>query len=159
MSIVISRPIPQPYPYYKPSHVEWLGDIPAHWEVRRIKTLFRELDERSGDGHGELLSLTRSKGLVPHSEASSRIASVEDLSNYKVCYPGVIVMNRMQAWSGMFAVASREGLISPDYCVFVPVVSCEVEYYEQLFKTPLVVGQFAQKIKRYRKWLQPPLHR
>ena len=26
-----------PYPAYKPSGVEWLGDIPAHWEVRRLK--------------------------------------------------------------------------------------------------------------------------
>ena len=27
----------QPYPTYKPSGVEWLGEIPAHWEVRRLK--------------------------------------------------------------------------------------------------------------------------
>ncbi len=26
-----------PYPAYKPSGVDWLGDIPAHWEVRRLK--------------------------------------------------------------------------------------------------------------------------
>ena len=30
-------PTSQPYPAYKPSDVEWLGDIPAHWEVRRTK--------------------------------------------------------------------------------------------------------------------------
>ena len=136
-----------PYPAYKPSGVEWLSDGPEHWEVRRIKTLFRELDERSGDGTGELLSLTRSSGLVPHGEASNRIASVDDLSNYKVCHPGVLVMNRMQAWSGMFAVASHEGLISPDYCVFDPVDSCEVRYFEYLFKTPFIVGQFARRSK------------
>ena len=67
---------------------------------------------------GNYCRLTRSRGLVPHGEASNRIASVDDLSNYKTCYPGVLVMNRMQAWSGMFAVASRNGLISPDYCVW-----------------------------------------
>ena len=27
----------QPYPAYKPSGVEWLGDVPAHWEARRLK--------------------------------------------------------------------------------------------------------------------------
>ena len=26
-----------PYPAYKPSGVEWLGNVPAHWEVRRLK--------------------------------------------------------------------------------------------------------------------------
>ena len=135
----------KPYPSYKSSGVEWLGDVPAHWEVRRIKTLFREKDERSSDGHGELLSLTRSHGLIPQTEASNRIASIEDLSNYKVCRPGTLVMNRMQAWSGMFAVPSQKGLISPDYSVFELVSESEVKYFERLFKTSLFVGQFAQR--------------
>ena len=29
----------KPYPAYKPSGVEWLGDVPEHWEVRRVKSL------------------------------------------------------------------------------------------------------------------------
>ena len=41
-----------PYPAMKDSGVESLGEVPEHWEVRRIKTLFRENDQRSGDGHG-----------------------------------------------------------------------------------------------------------
>lgn len=135
----------KPYPSYKSSDVEWLGDVPAHWEVRRIKTLFQEMDERSGDGPGELLSLTRSHGLIPQAEASNRIASIEDLSNYKVCRPGNLVMNRMQAWSGMFAVSSQKGLISPDYSVFKLVSKSEVKYFEHLFKISLFVGQFAQR--------------
>ena len=135
----------KPYPEMRDSGIEWLGEVPAHWEVRRIKTLFREKDKRNDDGHGELLSLTRSYGLLPQKEASNRIASTEDLSNYKVCRPDDLVMNRMQAWSGMFAVPSREGLISPDYSVFELVNESEVKYFEQLFKTSIFVGQFAQE--------------
>ena len=135
------------YPAYKPSGLNWLGDVPSHWVARRIKTLFRELDERSGDGSGELLSLTRAHGLIPQAEASNRIASVSDLSNYKVCRPNSLVMNRMQAWSGMFAVPTSTGLISPDYCVFQSVDKCDIKYFEHLFKTPLLVSQFAQRSK------------
>ena len=36
-----------PYPAYKPSGIGWLGDIPSHWEVRRLKTL---CSMKSGDG-------------------------------------------------------------------------------------------------------------
>ena len=36
----------QPYPAYKDSGVEWLGKVPEHWEVRRLKTL---CDMQSGD--------------------------------------------------------------------------------------------------------------
>ncbi len=27
----------RPYPKYKPSGIEWLGDVPEHWEVKRLK--------------------------------------------------------------------------------------------------------------------------
>ena len=30
------------YEKYKPSGVEWLGEIPEHWEVKRVKDIFRE---------------------------------------------------------------------------------------------------------------------
>ena len=36
----------QPYPAYKPSGVEWLGDVPAHWEVSRVKAEFHCLNHR-----------------------------------------------------------------------------------------------------------------
>ena len=37
----------KPYPAYKPSGVEWLGDVPEHWSIRRLKTL---CGMRSGEG-------------------------------------------------------------------------------------------------------------
>ena len=30
---------PHPYPAYRPSGISWLGDVPAHWEVRRLRTV------------------------------------------------------------------------------------------------------------------------
>ncbi|MDP3092823.1 MAG: restriction endonuclease subunit S [Nitrospira sp.] len=137
----------KPYPAYKDSGVPWLGKVPEHWEVRRIKTLFREKDERSATGSGALLSLTRAKGIIPQAEASNRIASAEDLSKYKVCRPGDLVMNRMQAWSGMFALSTYTGVISPDYSIFGTIDKSDVKFFEHLFKTPAVVDQFAQRSK------------
>ena len=37
----------QPYPSYKDSRVEWLGYVPEHWEMRRLKTL---CSMKSGEG-------------------------------------------------------------------------------------------------------------
>ena len=34
----------------EPSGVEWLGDVPEHWEVLRARYLFREVDRRSESG-------------------------------------------------------------------------------------------------------------
>ena len=35
----------EPYPIYKPSGVEWLGDMPGHWEARRLKSLVKRIDQ------------------------------------------------------------------------------------------------------------------
>ena len=49
----------KPYPTYKPSGVEWLGDVPAHWEVRRLKNICRL-------AYGDSLSSeNRADGTVP----------------------------------------------------------------------------------------------
>jgi type I restriction enzyme S subunit len=135
------------YTEYKDTGVTWAGDVPEHWEVRRIKTLFRERDERSGDGTRVLLSLTRARGIVPQADASNRMASAEDLSKYKICRPGDLVMNRMQAWSGMFGLSPIEGLVSPDYSVFEATGASEERYFEYLFKTPILVDEFARRSK------------
>ena len=121
--------------------------MPAHWDVRRIKTLFREVSRRKGDEEHVLLSLTRRHGLVPHNEVSDKLASAADHTNYKVCHQGNLVMNRMQAWSGMFAIPTLVGIVSPDYAIYEPTGPCELSYFEQLFKTRLMVDQFAQYSK------------
>lgn len=137
----------KPYPAYKDSGLQWVGKIPAHWSVKRIKYVFREMDRRNSDGNGTLLSLTRTRGLICQSDASNRLPSADDLTKYKVCMPGELVMNRMQAWSGMFATAGLEGLVSPDYSIFKACDGAEVLYFEHLFKTPYYVDQFAQSSK------------
>ena len=42
----------KPYPAYKPSCVEWLGDVPAHWHVRRAKRVFQPRNEYARPGCG-----------------------------------------------------------------------------------------------------------
>ena len=100
------------------SGIEWIGEIPEHWEVKRLKRLFAEFDDRSLDGTETLLSLRMYEGLVPHTEVSDKPITSNDLIGYKRVKPGEIVMNRMRAALGLFAVASTEGIVSPDYAIF-----------------------------------------
>ncbi len=68
----------KPYPAYKPSDIEWLGDVPAHWEVRRAKYILREVDERSKTGAEGLLSVSHMTGVTPRSEKSVYMFMAED---------------------------------------------------------------------------------
>ncbi|MCW5976480.1 MAG: restriction endonuclease subunit S [Bryobacteraceae bacterium] len=137
----------KPYPKYKQSSVSWLGQVPERWTVCRIKNVLRENDRRSPDGSGVLLSLTRVRGLIPHSDATDKLHSATTLVGYKTYRPGQIVMNRMQAWSGMFGATCIEGLVSPDYAVFDLLDNQRVDFALERLKAPDLVDQFALQSK------------
>lgn len=125
----------QPDVPMKDSGVEWIGEVPGHWEVRRLKYLFKEVDNRTRTGEETLFSLRMNIGLVPHEEVSDIEVTNEQLVGYKIVERGQMVMNRMRASIGLFGVSERKGLVSPDYAIFE--ISAEVypDYYLQLFKT------------------------
>ncbi len=61
------------YPAYKLSGVEWLGDVPAHWEVRRLKSLMANVVDQKHSGAGEVAFLALEHveswtGKLQHSE-------------------------------------------------------------------------------------------
>jgi len=128
--------------HLKPSGVEWLGKVPEHWEVRRIKSLFREVDARTTTGSETLLSLRMYEGLVPHREVSDRPILSSDLIGYKKVKPDQLVMNRMRAAIGIFGVPVQAGLVSPDYAVFDPAVELELAYFLRLFKSKPMCEEF-----------------
>ncbi|MBD2213652.1 restriction endonuclease subunit S [Nostoc linckia FACHB-104] len=117
------------------SGVEWIGEIPEHWEVKQLKRLFVEFDDCSVDGTETLLSLRMYEGLVPHTEVSDKPITSNDLIGYKRVKPGELVMNRMRAALGLFAVASTKGIVSPDYAIFRSLVDLIPDFYVHLFKT------------------------
>ncbi len=131
----------------KATNIPWLPEIPEHWDVIRIKWLFKEEDEKNIDLSYQLLSFSRNKGIIPFSENSDKAPSASDLSKYKILHKGQLLENRMQAWSGMFGCSFIEGCVSPDYSVFSPLDRANTEYYAHLFRTPLYVQQFANASK------------
>lgn len=124
------------------SGIPWLGEIPAHWELKLAKWLFWERDQRSMSGEEVLLSLRMERGLVPHNDVSVKQTQPEDLVGYKKVSTGEIVVNRMRAASGLVAIAPQDGLVSPDYAVFRVSPAANAEYYTHLFKTELMQAVF-----------------
>jgi type I restriction enzyme S subunit len=137
----------KPYTEYKESGLPWLGQVPGNWSVRRIKTILRETDHRSADESGILLSLTRVRGLIPHKDMTDKMHSAKTLVGYKRYRAGQLVMNRMQAWSGMFGAGAIDGLVSPDYAVFDVLGGNAIKIVLERLKTPDLVAQFALESK------------
>lgn len=137
----------RPYAEMRPSGLPWLGDVPAHWDVRRIKTLLREVDNRTKTGEERLLSLRMRQGLVDHIDAGGKLIPPESLVNFKIVEPGQVVMNRMRAAAGLFGVASVRGLVSPDYAVFEPKPEAFNPYLLQAFRLPSLSAVFRAESK------------
>ena len=104
----------------KASGAEWLGDIPEHWHTMRCKYLFSERDERSQGGSEQHLSMSQKHGLVPDSQLDERRMLSESYVGGKLCDKDDLVLNRLKAHLGVFALAPQSGVISPDYTVLRP---------------------------------------
>lgn len=126
----------------KDSGIDWIGQIPAHWEVVPLKRLFRERNDRSTTGAETLLSLRMNEGLVPHDDVSDKAIGADALKDYKQVFPGQIVMNRMRASIGIFGMVTSCGIVSPDYAIFDIAARANGDFFLQLFKTGVMGQQF-----------------
>lgn len=127
------------------SGIPWIGEIPAHWETRRVAWLFRERDER-GEPDLPLLEVSINAGVVLREFAEDRIESTAaDFNTYKVAREGDIVFNKMRMWQGAVGVAPREGLVSPDYVVAAPTGPMSSGYAGLLFRTDMFSAECARR--------------
>ena len=119
----------------RPSGIDWLGDIPAHWEVRRLATLFTEKDERN-EPDLPLLEVSINTGVSVRQFSTTQIeGTAADFNTYKVARKGSIAFNKMRMWQGAVGVTPTDGLISPDYVVADPSPDIDAVFAGLLFRT------------------------
>jgi type I restriction enzyme S subunit len=98
--------------------VEWLDRVPEHWDIARVKTIYRERDERSMDGSEELLSVSHLTGVTPRSEKTVNMFEAETTEGYKKVHKTDFVINTLWAWMGAMGSSKFEGIASPNYHVY-----------------------------------------
>lgn len=106
------------YNAYKDSGVKWIGEIPSHWGCIKIKHLLKERVEKSADGIGEPLSMSQKFGLIPTSQMDIVPNAATSYIGAKHTHRGDMVLNKLKAHLGVFALSSYDGLVSPDYAVY-----------------------------------------
>jgi type I restriction enzyme S subunit len=136
------------YAAYKPSGVEWLGEVPEHWEVKRMASLYSEVVE-AGNEDLPVLSVSIHHGVsdseLSEEEMDRKVVRSDDRSKYKRVAPGDLVYNMMRAWQGAFGSVVVEGMVSPAYVVARPKTTLPTEWIEYLLRTEFAVNE----IKRF----------
>lgn len=130
----------KPYAEMKDSGVPWLGAVPAHWDVRRLKYLLRERDTRSQTGAEQLLRVSQFTGVTERRQADGidePDTRASSLIGYKVVAPEDLVVNIMLAWNGSMGVSSFHGITSPAYCVYAFGADAQPMYFHHLLRSPI----------------------
>ena len=120
----------------KDSGVEWLGEIPEHWEIVPLRSVLEQrIEYNIGRKTENILSVIKDVGVVNYEdrEASGNKKS-ENIEQYKIIYPSDIVVNRMNLIFGSVGIAREYGASSTEYYVLKPKSNkvCQ-EYYGHIF--------------------------
>lgn len=105
------------YDTYTESGISWIGKVPSHWEMRKLRQLI-ELFSDKGHPNEQLLSVVRELGVVVRdvdSKEENHNYIPDDLSGYKRIRKGDFAINKMKAWQGSYAVSEHQGIVSPAY--------------------------------------------
>lgn len=119
-----------------------LGEIPAHWGVRPLWSLYRR-EKRTGYIDEPMVSVFREYGVVYKDEYENLNVTAEDRSIYQLVDPGWLVINRMKAWQGSVGISFIRGISSGHYLCFRPLEDLDHRYMNWLFRSPQYRDWFA----------------
>ncbi len=126
------------YEYFGVSE-KWVNEIPAHWEMLRLKRILQMRKEKNNPVVTDfILSLTASQGVVPLSEKEGAGGNKpkDDLTKYSVARENDLLVNCMNVVAGSAGVSKWDGAISPVYYALFPrnLDSCNIWYFHYLFR-------------------------
>lgn len=118
----------------------WFTKIPQNWEIIKGKFIFTQRNERGNNISLKLLSPTQKYGVIPQDmyEELTGMSAVKlnDKTNYallKTIHKGDYCIS-LRSFQGGFEYSEYEGVVSPAYQVFYPIINVDREYYKYLFK-------------------------
>lgn len=122
----------------KESGIQWLREYPANWNLIKIKYCLKERVEKNNPVRTtDILSLTAKQGVIPYDQKEGGgNKPKEDVSAYRLAYPGDIVMNSMNILSGSVGLSNYFGCVSPVYYMLRPIDKSEdVRFYNYIFQS------------------------
>lgn len=99
------------------SNIEWIGEIPTDWEIKKLKFVFEIKKEIAGKEGYTVLSITQ-MGIKPKNITSNEGQLASDYSKYQLVDKGDFAMNHMDLLTGWVDISKYDGVTSPDYRVF-----------------------------------------
>ena len=126
------------YPAYKPSGVEWLGEVPEHWQTGQSRRRFALRNERALDGE-EQLTASQKHGIIKQadfveSEGRRVVEVIKGADILKHVEAGDFVIS-MRSFQGGIEYSPHCGSISSAYVMLKPIKDVHPDFFRWLFKS------------------------
>lgn len=121
----------------KPSGIDWIGEIPEHWKVNKIRSLFRERREKVSDKEWPALSVSKD-GVLPQLQTAVKTDNGDNRK--KVCQ-GDFVVNSRSDRKGSCGFSNYDGSVSLINIVLKPI-NVVGQFYHYLFRSNDYIEEF-----------------
>lgn len=130
----------------KDSGVDWIGQIPEHWQIIRFKNLFsqsrlpvRKEDEVVTSYRDGQVTLRSNRRLEGYTEAIIE-------GGYQGIRKGQLVLNSMDAFEGAIGVSESDGKCTPEYVICDPIRTGISQYYFAYLLREMALAKYIQVI-------------
>jgi|GEM_PF-858011 len=123
---------------YKDSGIEWLGQIPSHWNIVRIGSQYTERKTKVSDTDYPPLSVTM-KGIVPQLATAAKTDAHDDR---KLVCKGDFAINSRSDRRGSCGISAYDGSVSLINTILCPRDEMNPEYYDWLFHSTMFSDEF-----------------
>ncbi|WP_309719676.1 restriction endonuclease subunit S [Armatimonas sp.] len=126
----------------KDSGVEWIGEVPEHWIIKRHKDIFTE---RGSKGYPDepLLIASQDRGVVLKNSYDRHTMTIQkDFDSQKLVKINDFVIS-LRSFEGGIEIAHNRGIISAAYTVFYKSDPSGLGYYKYLFKSKKFISFLA----------------
>lgn len=146
------------YDSYKDSGVDWLGEIPEGWNTQKLKYVVSIKKRIIGHEGVDVLSITQSGIKVKDITTGGGQLSM-DYSKYQIVHEGDFAMNHMDLLTGYVDISNHDGVVSPDYRVFINDSNdVDNEYLLKIFQmgySQKIFFKYGQGVSMLGRWRLP----
>lgn len=135
----------------KDSGVEWLGKIPAAWELTRTKFLFSLAQRRPREDDEIVTAFRDGQVTLRSNRRTDGFTNALKESGYQGVRKGDLVIHAMDAFAGAIGVSDSSGKCTPVYSCCIPKSDANSMYYAHCVRTMATTGYIGSLAKGIRE--------
>lgn len=129
------------YPSYKKSGVEWLGDVPEHWQIVRTKDIFNHRKEEALEDDEIVTAFRDGQVTLRKNRRTDGFTNSIKEHGYQHINNGDLVIHEMDAFAGAIGVSDSSGKSTPVYTVcYAKNENINHHFYSHFFRTMAKTG-------------------